>query len=82
MIFGVSGMQQIVYRGRLSAVVLAGQAIVDDTLGAGELRHVLAMCLFALEVQAGDRPGPYCEQAADAYACSALVPTVGCSDGR
>jgi hypothetical protein len=49
-----------------------GQAIIDDTLPADDQRHVQAMCLYALEVADGTRPGPYTDARADTYARGAL----------
>jgi hypothetical protein len=66
-------LQRIVYDGRLAAIVLGEQAIIDDTLAAGEHRFVQAMCLYALEVKTRERPGPYSDQAAESYAQVALA---------
>jgi hypothetical protein len=64
----MSGMQRIVYRGRLAAVVLADEAILTDPLPEQDERHVKAMCLYALEVAAGLQPGPYSDERALQYA--------------
>jgi hypothetical protein len=66
-------IQIIVHRGRLAAAIVAGQAVVDDTLSDAEFRHVQAMCLYALQTIDGDRPGPYSDADADAYAREALA---------
>lgn len=64
----MSGLQKIIYDGRLAAVVLADQAILTDPLPEPEERTVKAMCLYALEVAAGLRPGPYSDERALQYA--------------
>ncbi len=67
----MSRLQQITHNGELVAIVLAGQAIIDDTLPASERSKVQAMCLYALEIQAGELPGPYTDDKAHAYARAA-----------
>lgn len=67
----MSGLQKIVYRGRLAAVVLAGQAILTDPLPEQDEGTVKAMCLYALEVAAGLQPGPYSDERALWYALRA-----------
>jgi hypothetical protein len=64
----MSGMQRIIYQGRLAAVVLADQAILTDELPEGDERTVKAMCLYALEINAGLQPGPYSDENALEYA--------------
>ena len=64
----MSALQKIVYRGRLAAVVLADQAILTDPLPEPDERTVKAMCLYALEINAGLHPGPYTDQNAVEYA--------------
>jgi hypothetical protein len=64
----MSEMQKIIYNGRLAAVVLADQAILTDTLPEPDERTVKAMCLYALEIAAGLRPGPYTDEKALDYA--------------
>jgi hypothetical protein len=56
----------------LAATVVAGHALVDDTLPEPAQRVVRAMCLYALEVQAGAEPGPYSDERALVYAREAL----------
>lgn len=50
------------------AVVSGGEAEMITTLGAREQRTVAAMCLFAMDVQAGVIDPPYTDQRALAYA--------------
>ena len=64
----MSGLQKIVYRGKLAAVVVADQAILTDPLPEPDERTVKAMCLYALEVAAGLQPGPYSDERALQYA--------------
>jgi hypothetical protein len=50
------------------AVVAQDRAIIaDDLVGADRLR-AQAKALYALEVLAGERPGPYSDDAAERYA--------------
>lgn len=67
----MSGLQKIIYRGRLAAVVIADQAILTDPLPEPDERTVKAMCLYALEVAAGLQPGPYTDEGALSYARAA-----------
>ncbi len=64
-------LQPITHRGQIVAIAVAGHAIIDDTLDPDEHRHVQAMCLYALEIADGERPGPYTNAAAEQYACLA-----------
>jgi len=68
-------IQPITHRGRLAAVVVAGEAIVEDTLAEEDFRVVQAMCLYALEIGDHERPGPYTDADALAYAHEVLAPT-------
>lgn len=55
------------------AVVLEdGRAVISGDLEATELRIVQAMCVFALDITSGDRPGPYRDAEAERYARSVL----------
>ncbi len=67
----MSRLQQITHNDELVAIVLADQAIIDDTLPDCERPKVQAMCLYALEIQAGELPGPYTDAKANAYARAA-----------
>jgi hypothetical protein len=54
--------------GRVVAVVAQDRAIIaDEFVGADRLR-AQAKALYALEVLAGERPGPYSDDAAERYA--------------
>jgi len=65
-------LQQITHNGELVAIVLADQAIIDDALPVSERSQVQAMCLYALQIQAGELPGPYTDDKANAYARAAM----------
>jgi hypothetical protein len=68
----MSAITKILYQGRLAAIVLADQAILADELSEQDERTVKAMCLYALEIDAGLRPGPYTDERALQYAQAAL----------
>src|SRR5205814_8792101 len=61
-------IQPIEHNGRVVAVVAGGRALIGDELARGTLALLRAKCLFALEVQSGDRPGPYSDQTATRFA--------------
>ena len=64
----MSDFQQITYHGEVVAVVIADQAIIPKALPAEDRKTVEAMCLYALEVAAGQHAGPYSDDGALAYA--------------
>jgi hypothetical protein len=66
----MDAFQEIRQHGKLVAAVVADRAIIADGVEDEQLRHVKAMCMYALEVLAGERPGPYTDLAADRYANS------------
>ncbi len=68
----VPNLQRINHNGRLAAIVLAGQAIIDDTLSDDDFKHVQAKCLYALELADDGRTDSYTDQDGDAYARAAL----------
>ena len=61
-------LQPITHQGRLVAVVTCGQAIIQDNLPAAQLRHVQAMCLYALELAERGQAHSYTDTDAAAYA--------------
>ena len=69
----MSEIQPIIYRGRVAALVVAGQAIIPDALPGHEQATVKAMRLYALEVADGRLPGPYSDAQALAYAHAAAA---------
>jgi len=71
MIAGMSQLQRITHNGELVAVAIADHAIIDDTIPAAEKPLIQAKCLYALEIQAGELPGPYSDEKADIYAQAA-----------
>jgi hypothetical protein len=86
MIVRVNAVQEIHYCGRLAAVVLGEAATIDASLSGHALLDVQAMCLYALEVATGERPGVYSDQAAVAFAAQAraqraVARALGAGDG-
>jgi len=75
-------VQPIIHQGQLAAVVVGGLAIIEDTLTDRTHQHVQAMCLYALEIADRQRPGPYHDAAADAYAQAALAQSPPATDDR
>jgi hypothetical protein len=66
-------IQVIELGGRPVALALGEEAIIADHV-AGEDRSIVAgMALYALEVQAGARPGPYADADAERYARRAIA---------
>jgi hypothetical protein len=63
----MAGFQQIIYQGRLAAVVIGEQATIEARLSGEELLDVQAMCLYAIEIAALRLPGAYSQQRAEAF---------------
>jgi hypothetical protein len=61
-------IQLIKLDGRVLAVVAGNRAIIADELVGADRLRVQAKALYALEVRAGERPGPYSDDAAERYA--------------
>jgi len=72
MIQRVPCLQRIEHNGRLAAIVVAGRAIIDDTLSDEAFRQVQAKCLYALELAGQGRPDAYTDPDAEAFARAAL----------
>lgn len=53
--------------------MIAGQAIIDDTLNDTDRQHVQAMCLYALEIADRRQPGTYTDTGAERYAQQATA---------
>jgi len=66
-------IQPIEHDGHVVALVAGGRALIGDELAGATLTLVRAKCLYALEVQADERPGPYSDLAATRYAQRALA---------
>ena len=73
MIGRVANLRKIHHLGRLAAVVVAGQAIIDDTLSPYALACVQAKCLYALELADRGEAESYTDEDAEAYAQVALA---------
>ena len=54
--------------GQPAAIAVDGRAIVAQHVPADQLAHVQAKALYALHIQAGQRPGPYTDDQAEHYA--------------
>jgi hypothetical protein len=61
-------IQVIDLHGRPAALVIAGAAIIDTHVPHELLAHVQAKALYALQIEAGERPGPYRDTDAEHYA--------------
>ena len=68
MINAVPRVQLIHYQGRLAGLVVGEEAIIEAGLAGEEQLDVQAMCLFAIELAAGERPGQYSDERAMAFA--------------
>ena len=73
MITAMPNLIRIYHNGQLAAIVIAGQAIIEDTIPDDDYRHVQAMCLYALELEHEGRADQYTESDAHAYAAAALA---------
>jgi hypothetical protein len=65
-------IQRIHHDGEVVAFVVNGRAVITGGLADDAFDVVRAKCLYALEVQAGEQPGPYGDRAAMTYARSAM----------
>jgi hypothetical protein len=66
-------IQRIHHDGDVVAWVAGGRAVITTGLPGDAFDLVRAKCLYALEIAAGERPGPYTDAAASAYARSAMA---------
>ena len=62
-------------------LVAGGRALIGDELAGRALALVQAKCLYALEVQAGERPGPHSDDVAMRSARSRIVTQHTCAPG-
>jgi hypothetical protein len=60
-------------RGRPVALAFGEEAVIADHVTGEERSIVAGMALYALEVQAGARPGPYADADAERYARHAIA---------
>ena len=61
-------IQIITLRGKPAAIAVNGTAVIAQHVPDTELALVQAKALYALEIQAGTRPGPYTDPDAERYA--------------
>jgi hypothetical protein len=66
-------IQPIHHDGHVVALVAGDRALIGEELRGRALALVQAKCLYALEIQAGECPGPYTEAAATRYAQHAIA---------
>ena len=66
-------IQLITHNDRAAAIVAGDTAIVADHVADNDIARVQAMCLYAMEITAGDRPGPYTDALAEQYADRAIA---------
>lgn len=66
-------IQIIELRGRPGALAVGEDAIIADHVTGKDRSIVAGMTLYALEVQAGARPGPYADADAERYARRAIA---------
>jgi hypothetical protein len=65
-------IQPIHHDGEVVAFAVDGCAVISGGLADDAFDVVRAKCLYALEIATGERPGPYTDGAATAYARSAM----------
>lgn len=65
-------IQLITHNDRPAAIVAGDTAIVADHVADNDVARVQAMCLYAMEITAGDRAGPYTDALAEQYADHAI----------
>lgn len=62
-------VQIIQHGGRpVAAVIGEDKAVISDSIPRAHRAVIQRMCLFALEITAGERPGPYRDEDAARYA--------------
>lgn len=61
-------IQIINLHGNPAAIAVNGTAVIAQHVPAAELAHIQAKALYALEIQAGERAGPYTDTDAENYA--------------
>ena len=61
-------IQIINLHGKPAAIAVNGTAVIAQHVPAAALALIQAKALYALEIQAGERPGPYTDTDAEHYA--------------
>ena len=70
----MAALQFVYFEGQPVAVVGGNGVAVSDQVSAEDVATVHGMCVYALEVFAGERPGPYRDEDALKYARMLLLP--------
>jgi hypothetical protein len=82
----MTSIQIIDLHGRPAAIAVAGTAIITQHVPEALLAHIQAKALYALQIQAGERPGPYTDTDAEHYArataATSTVPATPSCAGR
>lgn len=66
-------IQIINHRGRTAAIVAGDRAIIAEHVPTALVGHVKAKALYALQIAAGEIPGPYTDAGAERYARNAAA---------
>jgi len=61
-------IQIINLRGQTAAIVAGDSAILAEHVPGDLVAHVQAKALYAMQIQAGELPGPYTDAGAERYA--------------
>jgi hypothetical protein len=61
-------IQPIKYAGQVAAVVIDDQAKILAEVPEDDVLHIKTMCVYAMEIAAGERPGPYSDRDAEVFA--------------
>jgi hypothetical protein len=69
----MKAIQIVQLRGRPVALALGEDAIISEHVTGSERSIVAGMALYAIEVQTGQRPGPYNDADAERYARHAIA---------
>ena len=66
-------IQIIELDGRIAALIAGDEAIIRDDLADHDRRRAQAKALYALQIAAGELPGPYTDARAERYARTAAA---------
>jgi hypothetical protein len=74
----MKAIQIIELDGRVAALALGEEeAVIRDDLTKTDRRRAQIKALYALQIAAGERPGPYTDAGAERYARAERVPSAG-----